>query len=33
MATVIPRNQGKTEFVTEMLTKNPRANAKFIKDE
>jgi hypothetical protein len=31
--TVIPRNQGKTEFVRDVLTKNPRANAKNVKDE
>lgn len=32
-ATVIPRNQGKTDFVRDVLTKNPRANAQTVKDE
>ena len=32
-ATVIPRNQGKTDFVRDVLTKNARANAKTVKDE
>ena len=32
MATVIPRNQGKTEFVRTVLKNDPRANAKAVKD-
>ena len=27
------RNQGKTEFVREVLTKNPHANAQVVRDE
>ena len=33
MAAVIPRNQGKTEFVRDVLRKNPHANAKIIVQE
>jgi hypothetical protein len=32
MATVTPRNQGKTEFVRTVLKDDPRANAKAVKD-
>jgi hypothetical protein len=33
MATVVRRNQGKTEFVKDVLTKNAFANAKLVNDE
>ncbi len=32
MATVVPRNQGKTDFVKDVLKKNPYANAKSVNE-
>lgn len=33
MPTTARRNQGKTEFVKQVLTRNPRANARTVRDE
>ena len=32
MATVVPRNQGKTDFVRDVLKKNPHGNAKYVNE-